>query len=171
RDYLEKAIRIDPKNIKLVQQLAVSYFEESNYAKAAPLFEQLTKEQPSNADYFYLLGKSYEQLKAYAPALAAMQQVLRIKPDYFEAYATISGIFYAQEDWPRAAEALMRFIELRPKEAVAHFILATSLDKLGKAKEALVQYNTFLELDDGSNDVRSFQASERARTLDRRLKR
>jgi hypothetical protein len=28
-----------------------------------------------------------------------------------------------------------------------------------------------LELDDGSNDARSFQARERARTLERRLKR
>ena len=171
REYLEKAIRLDPKNTKLVQQLAVSYFEENNYSKAAPLFEQLTKEQPTNADYFFLLGKSYEQLKAYPPALAALQQVLRIKSDYFEAYALISGIFFAQEDWARAAEALMRFLELQPKEAVAHFILATCLDKLGRVKEAILQYNTFLQLDDGSNDARSFQARERARTLERRLKR
>jgi hypothetical protein len=49
--------------------------------------------------------------------------------------------------------------------------LATCLDKLGKAKDAVVQYNKFLELDDGSNDARSFQARERARTLERRLKR
>jgi len=171
REYLEKAIQLDPKNIRLVQQLAVSYYEENNYAKAAPLFEKLTKEQPTNADYFYLLGKSYEQLKTYPQALAALQQVLRIKPDYFEAYATISGIFYAQEDWARAADALMRFLEIRPREAVAHFILATCLDKLGNAKDAVVQYNKFLELDDGSNDARSFQARERARTLERRLKR
>jgi tetratricopeptide (TPR) repeat protein len=171
REYLEKAIQLDPKNTRLIQQLAVSYFEENDYSKAAPLFEKLAKEQPSNADYFFLLGKSYEQLKAYPPALAALLQTVRIKPDYFEAYALISGIFVAQEDWPRAAEALMRFLEFRPKEAVAHFILATCLDKLGRVKEAIVQYNTFLELDDGSNDARSFQARERARTLERRLKR
>jgi len=44
-------------------------------------------------------------------------------------------------------------------------------NKLGNIKEALVHYNKFLELDDGSNDARSFQARERAKTLDRRLKR
>jgi hypothetical protein len=62
-------------------------------------------------------------------------------------------------------------IELRPREALAQFILATCLDKLGNAKEALVHYNEFLKLDDGSNDARSFQARERARTIERRLKR
>jgi Flp pilus assembly protein TadD len=83
----------------------------------------------------------------------------------------MGAIFYAQEDWPHAAQALTRVTELRPREALGHFVLATCLDKLGNAKDALVQYNKFLELDDGSNDTRSFQARERARTLERRLKR
>ncbi len=171
REYLEKAIQLDPQNTKLLQQLATSYYLEKNYAKAAPLLEQLTKADPKNPDYFYLLGKSYEELKVYPRALSAMQQVLQIKPDYFEAYGTISAIFYAQEDWARAAQALLRLVELRPRDAVAHFVLATCLDKLGNAKEALVHYNKFLEFDDGSNDTRSFQARQRAQTLDRRLKR
>lgn len=171
RDYLEKAIQLDPKNTGLLHQLAASYYEGKDYAKAAPVLEQLTKVEPLNPDYFYLLGKCYEQLKRYPQALAALQQVLRIKPDDFETYATISAIFFAQEDWTRAAQALMRMIELRPGEALAHFILATCLDKLGNARQALVHYNEFLKLDDGSNDARSFQARERAKTLDRRLKR
>ena len=132
--------------------------------------EQLTKLEPANADYFFLLGRSYEQLKSYPQALANLQQALRIKSDYVEAYGLISAIFYAQEDWPRAAQALTRLIELRPRDAVAHFVLATCLDKLGNIKEALVHYNKFSELVDGSNEARSFQARERARTLERRLK-
>ena len=100
-----------------------------------------------------------------------MQDVLRLQPDSFEAYGTIGSIFYAQQDWQRAAIALTRVVDLRPREAVPHFILATCLDNLGNAKEALVHYNKFLEFDDGSNDTRSFQARQRAQTLDRRLKR
>jgi protein O-GlcNAc transferase len=171
REYLQKAIQLEPGNTKLVRQLAVSFFEEKDYVNARPLLEQLVKAEPANADFLYLLGKSYEQTKAYPQALAALQQVIRVKPDYFEAYGTIGAIFYAQEDWPRAAQALAKVIELRPREALAHFVLAICLDKLGNAKEAIVHYNKFLELDDGSNDTRTFQARERARTLDRRLKR
>jgi len=171
REYLDKALQLDPKNTKLLQQLATSHYLEKNYSKAIPMLEQLAKSEPANPDFFYLLGQSYEQLKLYPQALAALQQVLRIKPDYFEAYGSIAEIFYAQEDWARAAQALTRFIELRPREALPHFVLATCLDKLGNAREAVVHYNEFLKLDDGSNDARSFQARQRALTLDRRLKR
>jgi tetratricopeptide (TPR) repeat protein len=171
RDYLEKAIQLDPKNTKLLRQLAVSYYEERNFAKAAPVLEQLAKSEPPNVDVLFLLGKSFEELKNYPRAMASMQQVVQMQPDYFEAYASIGMIFYAQEDWGRAAQALTRLVELRPKEAVAHFVLATCLDKLGNIKEALVHYNQFLQYDDGSNDARSFQARQRAQTLDRRLKR
>jgi tetratricopeptide (TPR) repeat protein len=171
REYLLKAIELDPKNTKLRQQLALSYFEAKDYAKAVPVLEQLTKMEPANSDYLYMLGKSYEQLKAYPQAMTALQQVLQIKPDSVEAYGTIGQIFYALEDWPRAAQALTRVTGLRPREGLAHFVLATCLDNLGNFKEAVLHYNRFLELDDGSNDVRSFQARERARTLERRLKR
>jgi tetratricopeptide (TPR) repeat protein len=171
REYVEKALKLDPKNTRLLRQIAVAYYEEKNYPKAIPVLDQLTKVEPGNADALFLLGKSYEQLKAYPQALVKMQEVLRIQPDSFEAYGTIGSIFYAQEDWARAAQALARVVALRPREAVPHFILATCLDKLGNVKEALVHYNKFVELDDGSNDARSFQARQRANTLDRRLKR
>src|SRR5215475_13290394 len=171
REYLGKALALDPANTNIRRQLGVSYFEEKDYADAIPQLEQVVRADPRDADFLYMLGKSYESTKAYSQALPVLQQALRIKPDDVEAYATMGAIFYAQEDWPHAAQALTRVTELRPREALGHFVLATCLDKLGNAKDALVQYNEFLGLDDGSNDTRSFQARERARTLERRLKR
>jgi tetratricopeptide (TPR) repeat protein len=127
--------------------------------------------EPASVDYLYLLGKSYEQLKAYPQAIAVLGQAIRIKPDYLQAYTTLGVVFYAQQNWQQAAQVLSRVIEIRPNDALAHFVLATCLDNLGNAKEAIVQYNKFLELDDGSSDARSFQARQRAKTLERRLKR
>ena len=171
REYLQKAIELDPKNANLVRNLAISYLEANEYEKAVPVLEQLTKAEPSNPEYLYMLGKSYQEMKAYPQAIATLTQMLRIKPDAAEAWGRIGDIFNVQKDWTRAAQALSRMIELRPRDALPHFVLATCLDNLGNAKEAIVQYNEFLKLDDGSNDARSFQARERARTLDRRLKR
>ena len=198
RSYLEKASQLDPANKNVRRQLgilyreageltkaidvlrpllpdsrvelAVSYFENKNFAEALPLLEELTKSDPGNADYLYLLGKSYAEVKSYPRAVAVLQQLLRIKPDEVEAYATLGTIFYGQQDWARAAEVLAHVVELRPQQALGHFVLATCLDNLGNAKEAALHYNKFLEFDDGSNDARSFQARQRARTLERRLK-
>jgi tetratricopeptide (TPR) repeat protein len=171
REYLERAISLDSKNINIRKQLAASYFDNKDYRKAVPLLVDIVQSEPTNVDYLYLLGKSYEQLKAYPQAIAVLEQTVRIKSDYLQAYATLGVVFYAQQDWQRAAQALSRVIEIRPSEALPHFVLATCLDNLGNAKEAIVQYNKFLELDDGSSDARSFQARQRAKTLERRLKR
>jgi tetratricopeptide (TPR) repeat protein len=171
REYLEKALSADSHNANIRKQLAASYFDGKDYRKAVPLLVDIVQSEPTNVDYLYLLGKSYEQLKAYLQASAVLQQAIRIKPDYLEAYSTLGVVFYAQQDWQRAAQALSRVVELKPTDALAHFVLATCLDNLGNAKEAIVQYNKFLELDDGSSDARSFQARQRAKTLERRLKR
>ncbi len=171
RDYLEKALSLDSQNINLRKQLATSYVDDKNYAKALPILVEIVRADPTNVEYLYLLGKSYEQLKAYPQAIAVLEQAVRIKSDYVQAYLTIGVVFYAQKDWSRAAQALSRVIEIQPNEALPHFVLATCLDNLGNAKEAIVQYNKFLELDDGSSDARSFQARQRSKTLERRLKR
>src|SRR5439155_9564938 len=155
RSYLEKASQLDPANKNVRRQLgilyreageltkaidvlrpllpdsrvelAVSYFENKNFAEALPLLEELTKSDPGNADYLYLLGKSYAEVKSYPRAVAVLQQLLRIKPDEVEAYATLGTIFYGQQDWARAAEVLAHVVELRPQQALGHFVLATCL--------------------------------------------
>ena len=171
QEYLERALSGDPRNVITQKRLADSYFDDKEYKKAVLLLVDIVQAEPANVDYLYLLGKSYEQLKAYPEAAAVLQQAVRLKPDFLEAYSTLGVVFYAQHDWQRAAQAMSRVVEIKPMEALAHFVLATCLDNLGNAKAAIVQYNKFLELDDGSSDARSFQARQRAKTLERRLKR
>src|SRR5437660_344212 len=54
REYLQKAIQLDPNNATLIRQLSISYFEAKDYAKAVPLLEQLTKAEPANPDDLYM---------------------------------------------------------------------------------------------------------------------
>ena len=196
--YLEKASELDPSNRAVRRQLgiiyreagqftkaietlrpllpqsrvelALSYFDNKNYAEAAPLLEEMVKAEPGNVDYIYLLGRVYMNTKAYSRSAAAMQQVVQLKPDHAEAYATLGSILYIQENWARAAQMLSRLIELRPRQAINYFVLASCYEKLGNFKDAVLNYNKFLEYDDGSSDPRSFQARQRVRILGRRVK-
>lgn len=170
REYLGKASQVDPDDTNIRRELALSYFEARNYAEAAKRFEELAKAEPGNLDYRYMLGKSLMEAKSYPRAISTLQQVLAAKPDHADAYSTLGSIYYIQQDWPRAIQALTRLLELKPRQAFAHFVLATCHDKLGNGKDAAFHYNKFLEFDDGSNDARSFQARQRAKTLERRLK-
>jgi tetratricopeptide (TPR) repeat protein len=198
RAYLEKAFTLDPSNKNVQRQLgiiyreaqnyakaidmlkpllpetrlelALSYFDNKNYRDAVPLLVELVNADPANADYLYMLGKCYLEVQAYPQAAAVLQRVLQIRMDYIEAYGTLGSVYFNQEDWARAAQMLTRFVEFKPRQAMAHFALGACLDKLGNLKDALLHYNKFLEYDDGSNDPRSFQTRQRVKTLERRLK-
>lgn len=169
-EYLEKASQIDPNDNTVRRELALWYIDRKNYPEAAKRLEELAKALPNEPEYRYLLGKSLMEMKSYPRAIAVLQQLLQIKPDYVEAYGTLGSIYYIQEDWPHAVQMLTRFVELKPRQAFSHFVLGICFDKLGNAKEAAFHYNKFLEFDDGSNDARSFQARQRVKTLERRLK-
>jgi tetratricopeptide (TPR) repeat protein len=151
-------------------ELALVYFDMKDYAKAGAIFEVLSAAAPDDVDYLYMLGKCQMETKQYGRAVGSLQRVIKLKPDYIDAYSTLGATYYAQENWANAATTLERFLQLKPRQAYGHFLLATCYDKLGKWAPAVVNYNKFLEYDDGSNDPRSFQARQRAKTLERRLK-
>jgi tetratricopeptide (TPR) repeat protein len=198
REYLEKAFALDPANkdiqhdlgqayrragehekaIALLKPLlpetrldvALSYFANKNYVEAAELFRELSQKEPNNVDYLYLLGESYVDAKRYSDAIPPLARVLSLQPNLVEAYATLGTARYALEDWQGAAAALSKFLEFKPDHAFSQFMLATCFDRLGNDKEALLHYNRFLALDDGSSDVRSFQARQRAKALEARVR-
>ncbi|MBI4474524.1 MAG: tetratricopeptide repeat protein [Acidobacteria bacterium] len=158
-------------NLKQIKtDIALTYFNQKNWAESAKRFEELLRADTKNVDYAYMAGKSWMELKRYPQSIGILQQVIQARPDYLDAYGTLGSIFYIRQNWARAIEMFTKFIELKPGQAFAHFLLASSHDKLGNIKDAALHYNKFLALDDGSNDIRSFQARQRLKTLERRLK-
>jgi tetratricopeptide (TPR) repeat protein len=149
-------------------ELALVYFDMKQYEKAGAIFKLLAEKEPNNPDYLYMLGKCQFETKQFAQAVPTLQRVLKLNPQDIEAYSTLGTAYYFLEDWPNAIAMLERFAKARPRTALVYFLMATSYDKLGNVPQALVNYNKFLELDDGSNDARSFQARQRAKTLERR---
>ncbi len=150
--------------------LALTYFAKKDYARAAAVFDLLAAKDPSNADYHYMLGKSLMETKQYGKAAVSLLAALKLKPADTEALSSLASTYQLQEDWAHAVPVIERFIQMKPKDAFAYFMLGSCYDRLGNFRQALLNYNKFLALDDGSSDVRSFQARQRAKTLDQRLK-
>lgn len=70
-EYIQKAAKLDPKNIWYTQELAYMYFEQGNYTEAVKNFELLVKAQPQNVEWLYgyaeclvKVGKVPEAIKA-----------------------------------------------------------------------------------------------------------
>ena len=149
--------------------LAEAYMENEMYAEAAEAFERLSRQNPETSDYWYMLGRAYLEIDMEDLAEAALHQAMSIDPKRLEGWGSLAAIYLSREDWQNAGITLLQYVTLEPDHADSHFGLALCYDNLGQFDQALVHYNRFMELDDGSDDARSFQVRQRAESLERYL--
>lgn len=72
KNYMLKAVSLDPTNVWTSQVLAQLYTDNNEYDLAATTFENVLKNDPENADYYYyMLAQIYTQTKQYDKALNA----------------------------------------------------------------------------------------------------
>ena len=149
--------------------LADSYLAAGRHGDAVPIYERLTADEPENAAYWQGLGQSYFEAGEFDEAVAPLQRAIVLDGQRDEALATLAWVYYQREDWVNAGTLLLDYLDLQPNHAASIFLLATCFDKLRDYEQALVHYNRFIQLDDGTDDARSFQVQQRARSLERLL--
>jgi tetratricopeptide (TPR) repeat protein len=149
--------------------LAEAYMANAMYEEAAAVFERLTQRNPDISDYWYMLGRAYYEMEISEQAELAFRRAMNIEPERVEGWGTLAAIYLEREDWANAGVMLLQYVTLKPDHAPSHFAVALCFDNLGDFERALAHYNRFVELDDGSDDVRSFQVRQRVESLERIL--
>jgi tetratricopeptide (TPR) repeat protein len=147
--------------------LAEAYMAAEMYAEAAVVFERLTQQNPETSDYWYMLGRAYYLTGMSEQAELVLRRAMNIEPERVEGWGVLAAIYMEREDWQNAGVMLLQYVTLEPDHAPSHFAVALCFDNLGQFERALVHYSRFIELDDGSDDVRSFQVRQRVKSLER----
>ena len=168
-DQAERAIPILESLSGMEAVLAEGYVAAGRYDEAIPLYEQLTAVEPENSDNWFGLATTYYETNQFDRAIPVLGRTLELDSELFAAWGMLASIYYQRENWANAGTMLLNYLELRPNHAPSIFLLATCYDKLGDYEKALLHYNQFLELDDGTDDARSFQVTQRAQSLARVL--
>ncbi len=150
-------------------ELAEAYYASDRFGEAAPIYESLVVRTPDSADHWFQLGRSYYGMELRDEAIGPLQKSLTLDLTRVAAWGTLAAIHYRHEDWVNAGTMLLKYLELRPDHGPSQFALATCFDKIEDWERALLHYNKFTELDDGSDDVRSFQVRQRVKSLKKRL--
>src|SRR5262249_25716588 len=102
----------------------------------------------------------------------AAQQFLaasKLRPEAPQPWNEIVSAMIVAEQYPQALQALDQ-ARARGGETSAHFYLrAISLDHLHLLKDALANYNKFLELSQGKSPDEEFKARQRVRIIEHEL--
>lgn len=149
--------------------LAEAYLLAGRFADARKLYGELVIEAPGTAGFWLGLGRSNYELDRFEEAVGPLREAARLDPTLASAWGMLGAIYHQEGDFAAAVPMLQKRLDLLPEDAVTHFMLATALDNLEDFERALLHYNQFLELDDGSNDARTFQVQQRRDSLERLL--
>lgn len=153
----------------LLMQLAEAYQQLGRTAEAIQLIQELSKTS-SDPKIHFNLGTLQLHQKEYMAAEQSFLRALQLKPDFVECYSNLGSVLMLQEKYPEAIGAFLRFRQLRPEIPGTYFYLGIAYDKLNDAAKALSYYQRFLELDQGKSDKQTFQAKERMKVLEKKIK-
>jgi tetratricopeptide (TPR) repeat protein len=165
---LESAVAKSPTSANQVT-LAQAYVKNKQPEKAIPLAAAALNAEPNDYDLRMFYARLLRDQRKFNDAATQFLAASKLKPDAVQPWNEIAGVMIAGEQYPQALAALDR-VRALGAETTAHFYLrAISLDHLNQLKDALANYNKFLEQSQGKNPDEEFKARQRARIIQNEL--
>ncbi|MBX9603283.1 MAG: tetratricopeptide repeat protein [Bryobacteraceae bacterium] len=167
--HLEKAAAASPSAANRLA-LAQAYRETKQPAKAIEQLDLAVKSEPRDAALRLLYGRILRDGRNFQGAANQFYAATQIRADSSEAWSEFAGALILLEDYPRALAALDKVRQLQAETAAHFFFRALALDHLNQFQPAYDSYRKFLELSEGKSPNEEFKARQRARILEKELK-
>ena len=149
--------------------LAEAYLANKEPAKATPLLEAALKSDPNDFELHMFCGRVYRDQRQFAQAAANFFRATQLKPDSERAWSELAGVMIATEQYSQALTALDRARRNGWSNPSFYYFHALCFDHLHQIKEALADYNKFLDLSQGKFPDEEFKARQRARIISSEL--
>ncbi|MBL8176525.1 MAG: tetratricopeptide repeat protein [Bryobacterales bacterium] len=166
---LELAYRQSPTNANRLA-LATAYLRTKQAAKALPLLQQATQEEPNHLDLRLYYGRALRDQRDFQNAAREFFRATQIKPDSKEAWNELSAMLISLENYPQALAALDKAQSLGGggENPGYYYFRAIVLDRMKEYKLALPNYQKFLSLSQGNPDE-EFKSRERIKVIQKIL--
>ncbi len=168
--HLEIAVAKSPTSANRAA-LATSYFNNKQADKALPLADQVLASEPNNFDIRMLHGRIVRDQRKYPEAAQDFRVATTLKPGDPDAWSELAVALMMAEDYPAALAALDRVAGLHAEKPGHVFWRALALDNMKDRKGALASYQRFLSISNGQSPDEEFKARQRAKLLERELRR
>lgn len=96
KDFLERAHKLKPKDIRIAEYLGQLYFYEKRPQEALKIYEEIAREKPDYVDAIFWLGFLNEELKQHDSAIKMWKKALELDPNHAQTLNSL-GYVYAEE--------------------------------------------------------------------------
>jgi Flp pilus assembly protein TadD len=167
---LEAAVSRSPTTANRVA-LAQAYVQNKQLEKAEPLAAQAVAAEPRDFELRMFYGRLLRDQRKFSAAAPQFLAATQIQPKVVQPWNELASILVVAEQYPQAIAALDHVRALGGETSGYYFFRAISLDHLHQLKEALENYNKFLETSQGKSPDEEFKARQRVRIISRELSR
>jgi len=164
--HLEFAVTQSPTTANRFE-LAQAYAKVKRLDKAEPLAAQVVAAAPDDDEARMFYGRVLRDQRKFQDAAVQFQAVIGHQPQSAQAWNELAGVELVSEQFQPAIAAFQRLRELGAEKPGDMFFRATAHDHLHQVKEALDNYNRFLNASKGAFPDQEFQARQRIIILER----
>ena len=144
---LEKAIKVNPKEIEYYNLLGTVYIKKYEWQKAIDIFKKTTAADKRNGSSWSNLCYAYEKAGSYKEAIEAGEQSLAYGKGDIQTWSSMAISYYYQEEFDKSIESFKKAIDLDRNNGDLFCRYAMALQWKGKIDEAAKNYKKAIELE------------------------
>jgi tetratricopeptide (TPR) repeat protein len=157
-DYYEQAMDMSPENASAAEPLLNVYWDEKNWARAAPLFDLILKDRAGmdireQQERLFRAGVCAEHLEQVDKAVGYYRQAYELDSTHLPTLKGMGGLLFRQEEWDRAFKIYQTVLvhhreHLEPQEIVDIFVRQGRIKlNVGERRKALDFFRKALDMD------------------------
>jgi len=139
---LKKALQLDPNNILLKQELAISQYLNRDYDGSRALAVELLEDLPSSARLYFIVGDGYLYQQEAEKAVPYLEKAIEIDSEYVAAHSSLGRALMTLGKAEQAIPHLLKSLPL-DQNGDLHYQLARAYQRAGQrdaARQTLQKY-------------------------------
>lgn len=150
--YLEKAIKVNPKNDTVLYDLGFFYDQTGKYKKSVAYYNRYLDIDPFNYAVWFNLGTVYNKTDKHKKAIEAYEFALALKDDFYMAVFNIGNAYANSEKYEKAIEKYKEYVVVEPENDDAFCYIGECYLNLEQDEKAAYYYKKALDINK-LNDV------------------
>ena len=142
---LKTALKLDPRNVNVLNSLGVCFGVEGEFEKALNVFREVTRLDSREVMALYNAGYVHSMLKQSEEALQWYQKAEATGEDVFEVIFQLGKLHLDRGELDAAKNYLEKAVRLQPESWVASLHLGECCEALHKTDEEVMHYETTIK--------------------------
>ncbi len=146
KSFLHKAIKLQPKNLSVFNNLGTAYKELGDINKAINYYKKALEINPDHTNSNYNLGLAYHKLKEHKKAKSYLKKTVEVQNNFAFAFFSLANIHVDLKEYNEAISAYQKAIEINPNIVGAHNNLGLIFRNLNDFENAINCYEKAIKL-------------------------